>query len=43
MTVTYFDPYVSLFTEPDQPYSFSTEQLEGKKADLGMHYSPLFM
>ena len=40
--ITYFDPYPSLFTIPDQQWSFSAEQFEGKRADLGMHFSPLY-
>lgn len=40
--ITYFDPYPSLFTIPGQPWSFSAEQFEGKRADLGMHFSPLY-
>jgi predicted phage terminase large subunit-like protein len=40
--ITYFDAYPSLFTVPGQPWSFSAEQFEGKRADLGMHFSPLY-
>jgi predicted phage terminase large subunit-like protein len=40
--ITYFDAYPSLFTIPGQPWSFSAEQFEGKRADLGMHFAPLY-
>lgn len=40
----YLDPYPSLATKKDQPYSFSPEMLAGKQADLGPTiYQALYM
>jgi predicted phage terminase large subunit-like protein len=43
-TIEYLDPYPSLATEQNQPYSFSPEMLRGKEADLGPTvYAALYM
>jgi predicted phage terminase large subunit-like protein len=40
----FFPPYRQLATIPEQPYSFSREQLESKKADLGpVSWAALYM
>jgi predicted phage terminase large subunit-like protein len=40
----FFPPYRQLATIPNQPYSFSREQLESKKADLGpVSWAALYM